>query len=172
MDIFIHSFIHSSSSSSCSCFSFFRARNRSPPLGGAVSGSFLLVARTMTKDVTHEDIGPLNTAQLIALCRVHSIGYADKATQSEKTNDAKRNALWANLPKTSETTRGVKDAIHAAMLQLNTSGKMDRFEWLLRAECKQLSTQVGESLKTALQTVEETPADEDMLEGQATPEKK
>ena len=99
-DIFIHSFIHSSSSSSL----FFRACNRSPLLGGAVSGSFLLVARTMTKDITCEDIGRLNTVQLIAPCRVHSIGYADKATQSKKTNDAKRDALWANLPKTSETT--------------------------------------------------------------------
>ena len=126
----------------------------------------------MTKDLTREDIGRLNTAQLIALCREHSIGYADKATQSKKTNDAKRDALWANLPKTSETTRGVKDAVYAAMLQLKSGDKMDRFERLLLAERKQLSAQVGESPKTALQTVEETAADEDMLDGQATPEKK
>ena len=98
MDIFIHSFIHSSSSSS-----FFRVHNRNPPLGGAVSGNFLLVARTMMKDIMREDIGRLNTAQLIALFREYNVGYADKATQSKKTNDAKHDALWDNLPKTSET---------------------------------------------------------------------
>ena len=125
----------------------------------------------MTKDITREDIGRLNTAQLIALCQEYSVGYADKATQSKKTNDAKRKALWDNLPKTSEMTQGVKDAVWAAMLQLKSGDKMDRFEWLLRAERKQCSSQVGESPKSALQTVEETAADEDMLDGQATPEK-
>ena len=109
----------------------------------------------MTKDIMREDIGRLNTAQLIALCRVHGIGYVDKATQSKKTNDAIRDALWANRQKTSETTRGVKDAVYAAMLQLKSGDKMDRFEWLLHAERKQLSVQVGESPKSALQTVEE-----------------
>ena len=118
-DIFIHSFILLL----LLLLSFFHARNRSPPLGGAVSGSFLLVARTMTKDITREDIGRLNTVQLIALCREYSVGYVDKATQSKKTNNAKRDALWDNLPKTSETTRGVKDAVWAAMLQMNSGDK-------------------------------------------------
>ena len=56
--------------------------------------------------------------------------------------------------------------------QLKSGDKMDQFERLLRAERKQLSAQVGESPKSVLQTVEETAANEDMLDGQATPEKK
>ena len=83
-----------------------------------------------------EDIRRLNTAQLIVLCREYSVGYADKATQLKKTNDAKRDALWDNLLKTSETTRGVKDAIWVAMLQLKSGDKMDRFVGLLHAERK------------------------------------
>ena len=99
-------------------------------------------------------------------CRIRG-----KATQSNKTNAAKRDALWEELPQASETTREVKDAVWAALLQMKSGDKEDRFDWLLRAERKQRGAKVSESPHTALQTSEDTMVDVDMQDGQATPEK-
>ena len=160
-DIFIH---YSSSSSS-----FFRARNRCPPQGGAVSGGFPLVERTMTKEVKREVIDGLNTAQLTALCSHYSVDYSDRG--GKKNNKAKCAALWTNLPKASDDTRAIRDDVWAVLQTLKSDDKVATFKERLGEERRQRAAQTNQSPQAAGQPTEKTVAEIEMDEGQATPEK-
>ena len=89
----IHAWAYIQSASLLSQARFFCVRNRSPPLEGAILGSFLPVKCIMIKEIKREDIEHLNTMQLIAMCWKYSVGYVEKVAQSKKTNAAKRDAL-------------------------------------------------------------------------------
>ena len=78
-------------------------------------GSFLPVERIRMKEIKQDNMKRLNTVQLITLCRVYGVDYAERATQSKKTNAAKRGTLWDKLLQMSKTTRVVKEAVYVVM---------------------------------------------------------
>ena len=159
MDTFIHSFIHSSSSSSCA--------NSTPCCGGVVSGSFLPVERTMPVIIKREDVQALSWAQVNALCKHVGIAYYAKGSKS-KDNATKKEELWQKLSKEGDDARSVAEHVWAAVKQLKSKDTIARFDELVAAESLKRRQSYGRSQKN----LSEANDDSTMEEVQTTPDKR